>query len=932
MLMIQHLETDPRPSNGAGGDGVVDSTALIEEAEDHFNVSGTSVLAAWGLTLMAGIMIITLYSLGRRKSMSTKGKAWAIIWLPRIKHIENKLIAFRERHKNAKEDPVKSEKAGDEPEEKYRGLLPPRVPKIDKEEGLFSWFNCLLPIFWKEFWQPFRGKPLERHDHEMLKLVGMDAVTYLQYLRMLRWLFLSLSIFVAVPLALANYYLSTGGDLNNVTAGQVASSTASQVTSGGAQNATDVLDNLQKFTAAGIQGNTLSVHIVFEWVTSSLVLAFVIGHSWYHGQLLHFWVDKNQSHIAFRTILLTDFRIDPQKRDGKKTKSDVTIIQAKDRICRMLGIPERERENGTGLTNKDGTKKCTVVLNHKILEDLSRMIAEVKKTHYPRIERSLFTLVNLAKDPTRHLYANCLHRFIGKTKSTHEIENELEKKADDLHVKEAQITVKQRDANTLIESSDDTPIETVITSAFVTFVSSKRAFEVLADDEVRRRAAEFGFRVDRAPRPDNIVWNNLSYDKQARRSHTISGYIALSIIFAIYTVPLMFITVLANVDTVADNVDWLGDLRDTNTFTKVIFTALAGVLPPAVAAAFAYVLPYAIRWLDKWSGALSRGELDKHVIKSLFAFQLFSSFVVFSLFGVIWETYLTIRDQIGVKTWSEIVAGLGDVPTQITKVYISESSYWLSWYPVRCAVVILQLIQLPRLLLKAWQLINADQRRPTQLKEIAQPRNFELFAMGVALIYTPLAPLVVIAATLVFWVYSIVHQNIILYVEEFKETDGKVWQVVKIRLLAATVLMQLLMTLTIALKTESPFMTVAAFLPCSFFLGFYHIDQRTNYFSRRVDPRQLVDSGYGLGKPIPYFKHELLDDSWKPDLHWVPTDKDIISEITEKHWWAKRIFRRKDNTNRDLETGSERKGSRSRSGSGSGSGSRSRSRPKGFKR
>ena len=43
------------PSSGAGGGGVVNSDDLIEEAEAHFNVSGTSVLAAWGLTLVAGV-------------------------------------------------------------------------------------------------------------------------------------------------------------------------------------------------------------------------------------------------------------------------------------------------------------------------------------------------------------------------------------------------------------------------------------------------------------------------------------------------------------------------------------------------------------------------------------------------------------------------------------------------------------------------------------------------------------------------------------------------------------------------------------------------------------------------------------------------------------------------------------------------------------
>ena len=103
-------------------------------------------------------------------------------------------------------------------------------------------------------------------------------------------------------------------------------------------------------------------------------------------------------------------------------------------------------------------------------------------------------------------------------------------------------------------------------------------------------------------------------------------------------------------------------------------------------------------------------------------------------------------------------------------------------------------------------------------------------------------------------------------------------------------------------------MTAVAFTPITFVLAFHYIDQKTNYFSRRVNPKMLVDAGYGRGKPIPYFKHELLDDSWKPDLHWVPTDKQIISEIAAKHWWARRMFRRGKDTKGDLETGTEKRG------------------------
>jgi hypothetical protein len=49
--------------------------------------------------------------------------------------------------------------------------------------------------------------------------------------------------------------------------------------------------------------------------------------------------------------------------------------------------------------------------------------------------------------------------------------------------------------------------------------------------------------------------------------------------------------------------------------------------------------------------------------------------------GILYEAFLTVKDQIGTEEYSVIYKSLGDVPAKITKTYISNSSYWLSWFP-----------------------------------------------------------------------------------------------------------------------------------------------------------------------------------------------------------------------------------------------------------
>lgn len=66
------------------------------------------------------------------------------------------------------------------------------------------------------------------------------------------------------------------------------------------------------------------------------------------------------------------------------------------------------------------------------------------------------------------------------------------------------------------------------------------------------------------------------------------------------------------------------DLVDSSEVWKGIFTIGAGLAPATVAAIFSYFLPYIMRFLSQWSGALTKGQLDKAVIKQLFFFLVVS--------------------------------------------------------------------------------------------------------------------------------------------------------------------------------------------------------------------------------------------------------------------------------------------------------------------
>lgn len=187
-----------------------------------------------------------------------------------------------------------------------------------------------------------------------------------------------------------------------------------------------------------------------------------------------------------------------------------------------------------------------------------------------------------------------------------------------------------------------------------------------------------------------------------------------------------------------------------------------------------------MRRLSRWSGALTRGQLDKAVIRQLFIFQLVSNFIVFSLLGVVYETYLTISEDLGKESWSTIYASLGDVPAKVTRAYISESLYWLSWYPsvivlitrniilmrnlrIRSVVACLQLLQIPRLILKTPQLLMI--KTPHDLAEVVQPENFEVSA-EICVSYTNLLLLLSTRSSIhTWWVHCIMHGALLIPIE-----------------------------------------------------------------------------------------------------------------------------------------------------------------------
>ncbi|KAG1760603.1 hypothetical protein EDD22DRAFT_1043847 [Suillus occidentalis] len=376
-----------------------------------------------------------------------------------------------------------------------------------------------------------------------------------------------------------------------------------------------------------------------------------------------------------------------------------------------------------------------------------------------------------------------------------------------------------------------------------------------------------------APNPKDIIWANFNKSTSELIRNKFFGSLFLVLVCFFNTIPLFIISILANLSSIS---------------AYASFAFVSGVSPPAISALFNFFLPIIMRWLSKFQGALTHSRLDRAVVARYFAFLVISQLIIFTLIGVGFIAAEQIVTEIGHHTsFQDIINNLYTLPSTINQTYINQSSYWLTYFPLRGFLVIFDLAQILNLLWTSFK-THVFGRTPRDIREWTQPPEFEyaiyyaniLFMGTVALVFAPLAPLVVLAGAIVFWIGSWVYKYQLMFVFMTKvESGGRLWNMVVNRLLASVILMQLMMALTIGLQygfksfmwltTVPPILFIVMFkfqLDRTFYQNFlYYKPSETELREAKVHSSRSDVSGRGLEKR---FGHPALHaDLFTPMLH-----------------------------------------------------------------
>lgn len=266
-----------------------------------------------------------------------------------------------------------------------------------------------------------------------------------------------------------------------------------------------------------------------------------------------------------------------------------------------------------------------------------------------------------------------------------------------------------------------------------------------------------------APQPQDIIWPNLTMKDATKTRNKMFGGLLLAVFCFFYTIPLLAVSLLANLSALSAYVKFI---RDWQNNYSILFSAFVGVVPSLLTFILQLVLPVVIRKITSYQGALTHSQADRTVTARYSAFLLITQFFVFSLFGVAFQIASKVVIELsGNYSTDTIFKYLLTIPDQLQNTWIVQSSYWLTVFPLRGAAALFDMAQVISLIVVGIK-TRLFGRTPREIREWTKPTEFDypvmisnaMLVCAVSLVYSPIAPIVPVFGAGAFaissWVYK----------------------------------------------------------------------------------------------------------------------------------------------------------------------------------
>lgn len=313
--------------------------------------------------------------------------------------------------------------------------------------------------------------------------------------------------------------------------------------------------------------------------------------------------------------------------------------------------------------------------------------------------------------------------------------------------------------------------------------------------------------IQMSPSPKDIIWSNLAQNQHVRNTKRFVGTIIFVTFTITWTIPLGLLSAAANLKNIVKIWPQSAHFLASNQFVSGLIQSW---LSPIIMAIFFFLLPKLLRLLSQQQGSLTESSLDRQVLGKLYLFFIFNNLFAFTISGCVLSTFGQLREEIysGEATpqtlWNDVYKNLNIIAENLADV----SNFWINYVSLRGLGIILDLAQIVALVTITLRKVFTHPT-PRQLREFTRPPDFDyplfynilLFFFTVGLLYSVVAPLMLPFTLFYFVLCTMVFRYLLMYVYTTKiETGGQIWRVLFNRLIASTVIFQLVMLGVLNLK------------------------------------------------------------------------------------------------------------------------------------
>ncbi|KAI0484990.1 DUF221 domain protein [Xylariaceae sp. FL0804] len=618
-------------------------------------------------------------------------------------------------------------------------------------------------------------------EKDMISHAGMDAAIFLRFTRMCRNIFLTIAL-IGCAILLPTFYL-----LNSDKTGDQ--------------------QWFMRFTPSNVFGQPIWAIVVMGYIVNAVVCGFLW---WNYRKVLelrrvYYEGEEYQRSLSARTLMLNDI--------PRQMGSDEGIARIIDKV-----VPHSSFSRTVIARNVKHIPSLIEQHDHAVRK-LEKVLAKYLKDPH-NLPSARPVCYPSKKDPSFSTYP--------KGQKVDAIDYLTQR------IRELEIDIK--DARNGLDKRN------TMTYGFASYDDISEAHAIAY---ALRSKKPQGATVVLAPKPNDIIWDNMPLSPATRRWRRLVINFWIAVLTILWIAPnamiAIFLVNLSNLGLVWHN------FQIQLSANTAFWSLVQGVASPAVTSSIYLILPIIFRRLSIRAGDRTKTGRERHVVAKLYAFFVFNNLIVFSLFSAIWNYVSSVLNdtQKGYDAWDAIVKENFGSTLFISLCDIS--TFWVTWLLQRNLGAAIDLAQLWPFIYRFF-MRKFSSPTPRELIELTAPPPFDyasyynyfLYYSTIALCFGCLQPLVLPSAALYFSVDVWLKKYLLLYVFVTKtESGGMFWRVLFNRCVFGTILSNLVVFLAAWVKGDGTHMMAYASVPLPFIMVAFKFycarvfDAKIHYYSTR---------------------------------------------------------------------------------------------------